>query len=400
MTQFKYRQLLLSGLTLSLLQSAPMAMAVETPATPALIDSGSFARDTSVNLERISLPGQETEAAKSSQAVSSESSKKSENSDGTDKTVEASASVTEEAPRAIAQSAPQRDSDIVPIDLTPVRLPERTSAFNGLDSFKSQALYKLPGRVFFNASVENSLRFEANTFQTNRHYLSDMVYRVLPNVTLGYALDKKTRVSANYFFFRDQYTLRNNALSRNIHSIGGRIDRDVKINDKTNVTFGLMPRVLFINTVNSPQVLFNDLIPSAVISRRVGQSGLIYGSVMGQVRWHGIASGFQEFDQFYSFGGAWRKGPWNFLIDNTLVTNFGNRRLRFGPNNQVIITTLEAGRRLHPRLPITAFVRAEPIYNIGANTTPGYAGFNFRIFGGLRAEVAKPPIFPIKLKHG
>ncbi|MBA4075321.1 MAG: hypothetical protein C0508_09775, partial [Cyanobacteria bacterium PR.023] len=113
MTQFKYRQLLLSGLTLSLLQSAPMAMAVETPSTPALIDSGSFARDTSVNLERISLPGQETEAAKSSQAVVSESSKKSENSDATDKPVEASASFTEEAPRAIAQSAPQRDSDIV-----------------------------------------------------------------------------------------------------------------------------------------------------------------------------------------------------------------------------------------------------------------------------------------------
>jgi hypothetical protein len=383
------------------------------PASPALIDSGTFARETNVNLERISLPGQETEAVKarssipncnsSSQAAVPESSDKSEksvNAENSDKPVEASASFTEEAPRAIAQSAPQRDADIVPIDLTPVRLPERTSAFTGLDSFKSQALYKLPGRVFFNASVENSLRFEANTFQTNRHYLSDMVYRVLPNVTLGYALDKKTRVSANYFFFRDQYTLRNNALSRNIHSIGGRIDRDVKINDKTNVTFGLMPRVLFINTVNAPQVLFNDLIPSAVISRRVGQSGLIYGSVMGQVRWHGIVSGFQEFDQFYSFGGAWRKGPWNFLVDNTLVTNFGNRRLRFGPNNQVIITTLEAGRRIHPRLPITAFVRAEPIFNIGANTTPGYSGFNFRIFGGLRAEVAKPPIFPIKLKHG
>jgi hypothetical protein len=115
LTQFKYRQLLLSGLTLSLLQSAPMAMAVETPSTPALIDSGSFARDTSVNLERISLPGQETEAAKynsniASQAVVSESSKKSENSDATDKPVEASASFTEEAPRAIAQSAPQRDS--------------------------------------------------------------------------------------------------------------------------------------------------------------------------------------------------------------------------------------------------------------------------------------------------
>lgn len=149
------------------------------PVSPALIDSGTFAQETNVNLERISLPGQETEAAKS-RSKSEPVDSQSEVSESTEKPVEASASFTEEAPRAIAQSTPQRNADIVPIDLTPVRLPERTSAFNGLDSFKSQALYKLPGRVFFNASVENSLRFEANTFQTNRHYLSDMVYRVLP----------------------------------------------------------------------------------------------------------------------------------------------------------------------------------------------------------------------------
>jgi hypothetical protein len=209
------------------------------PASPALIDSGTFAQETNVNLERISLPGQETEAAKSksksktdsanTQTENSDKSEKSASAENSDKPVEASASFTEEAPRAIAQSAPQRDADIVPIDLTPVRLPERTSAFNGLDSFKSQALYKLPGRVFFNASVENSLRFEANTFQTNRHYLSDMVYRVLPNVTLGYALDKKTRVSANYFFFLINI-LCQQCLERIFTSAV--IDRDVKINDK------------------------------------------------------------------------------------------------------------------------------------------------------------------------
>jgi hypothetical protein len=305
--------------------------------------------------------------------------------------------------RAIAQAVPNagsRENDFVPIDLTPVKLPERTSAFSGLDAYKASALYRLPARFFFNASVENSLRFEVNTFQTNRHYLSDMVYRVLPNVTMGYALDPKTRVSANYFFFRDQYTLRNNALSRNIHSIGGRIDRDIKINDRTNATLGFMPRVLFINTANAPSILYNDLLPSVVVTRRVGQSGLIYGSIMGQTRWHGILSGFQEFDQFYSFGSVTRRGPWNFLFDTTLNTNFGSRRLRRGPNNQVIIMTMEAGRRINPRYPVTAFVRAEPIFNIGANHTPGYAGFNFRIYGGIRAEVAKPPIFPIKLKQG
>jgi len=307
--------------------------------------------------------------------------------------------VVADAPRAIAQVGPvARDNDFVPIDLTPVRLPERVNTFNNYENFKAQALYRLPGRVFFNASVENSLRFEANTFQTNRHYLSDMIYRVLPNVTAGYALTKKTRVAANYFFFRDQYDLRASRLSRNIHSVGGRIDHDIPINEKTMLSVGVFSRALFIQTANAPNIDFYDIIPSATITRRAGMNGVIYGSVLGQLRFRDPFSNFQEGDQFYSLGGIWRKGPWSFLGDSTLVTNFGNSNLRGGPNNQVIILTGEVGRRIHPRLPVTAFVRAEPIFNMGANTTPGFSGFNFRIFGGIRAEVSKPPIFPIKLK--
>ncbi|MBP6592873.1 MAG: hypothetical protein KA255_07625, partial [Candidatus Obscuribacter sp.] len=248
-------------------------------------------------------------------------------------TLEASAQKPDQtiadAPRAIAQGRPiSRDNDFVPIDLTPVRLPERVSTFNNYENFKAQALYKLPGRVFFNASVENSLRFEANTFQTNRHYLSDMIYRVLPNVTAGYALTKKTRVAANYFFFRDQYDLRASRLSRNIHSVGGRIDHDIPINEKTMLSVGVFSRALFIQTANAPNIDFYDIIPSATITRRAGMNGVVYGSVLGQLRFRDPFSNFQEGDQFYSLGGIWRKGAWSFLGDSTLVTNFGNSNLR------------------------------------------------------------------------
>jgi len=354
----------------------------------------------------IKLQPQETPVSEPAADTSQKKAAASEESESRENTVpvaepapNAAAVQAEEAPRAIAVASPvSRENDFVPIDLTPVRLPERVNTFNNFENFKAHALYRLPGRVFFNASVENSLRFEVNTFQTNRHYLSDMIYRVLPNVTVGYALTKKTRVSANYFFFRDQYDLRDSRLSRNIHSVGGRIDHDFNINKKTTLTVGLFPRALFISTANAPSVQFYDIIPSVTVVRRVGMSGVVYGSVMGQLRFRDPFSNFQEGDQFYSMGGVWRKGPWNYLLDSTLVTNFGYSNLRGGPNNQVIILTGEVGRRIHPRLPVTAFMRAEPIFNIGANQSPGFAGFNFRIFGGLRAEVAKPAIFPIKLK--
>jgi hypothetical protein len=297
--------------------------------------------------------------------------------------------------RALAQAQPAANNDILPTDLTPVRLPERNNTFNGFDAFKTRGLFWLPSKFFFDFSLENSLRFELNTFQTNRHYLSDMVYRVLPNISAGYALTKKTRVSANYFFLRDQYDKRNKQLSRNIQSVGGRIDHDIKLGEKTTLTTGFMNRVLFINTSHQPGIVFNDLLPSGVITRRVN-GGVIYGSVIGQIRFRDILSKFQEGDQFYSLGGAWRRGRWTYLADSTLVTNFGNRHLRQGPNNQNIIMTFEVGRKILPC--VTAFARAQPIFNMGANHSPGYAGFNFRIFGGIRAEIGKPPIFPIKLK--
>lgn len=315
----------------------------------------------------------------------------------------ASAAQTSLAPlRAddIAQALPppRDDSDVLPVDLTPVRLPERGSAFTTLDTFKASALYNLPARMFFAGVVENSLRDETNVFQTENHNKNDMIYRVFPNVTVGYALTPKTRVAANYFFFRDQYTV-HNQLNRNIHSVGGRIDHDIPINNKTTLTLGFFARELLFN-FNGPNTPLNDLIPSMILTHRVGASSLVYASLLGQIRFQDVLGRFQEGDQFYSFGGLWRKRGWLFLTDCTLDSNFGNSRLRGGHNNQVVVLTMEASHRLHRNIPVSAFIRAEPIFNIGANSSPGFAGFNFRIFGGLRGELSKPAIFPVKVNRG
>lgn len=291
------------------------------------------------------------------------------------------------------------DQDIQPIDLTPVKLPERGGAFNTFDAYKAGLLYRLPARVFFNATCENSLRLETNVFQTDSHGSADMVYRVLPNVTVGYALTKRTRVSSNFFFFRDQYTRKATQLGRNIYSVGFRADHDIPIGEKTNVTASFFARELFFNVHRATPTPLCDLIPQLVIVRRVGTGGAIYGSVLGQIRFTNMLDRFQEGDQFYSVGGVWRKRPWIFTADTTFITNFGNSFLRGAPNNQVMILTLEAGRRIHPKVPLTAFCRVEPIFNMTSNTA-GTAGFNFRVFGGLRAEMAKPAIFPVKLKGG
>lgn len=287
---------------------------------------------------------------------------------------------------SVAQSM-RAETDIVPIDLTPVELPERG---NALDAFKAQTLYHLPARMFLYANCENSLRLETNVLQTATRNRADMIYRVLPNVTLGWAFAPRTRFAWNYFFLRDTYAP-NHFLNRNIHSVGFRVDHDTPIGEKNTLTAGFFARELFI-TNSGP---LNDLIPSVVLTRRVGYHGVVYGSILGQIRFRNVLQQYQEFDQFYSVGGSYNKGAWYLSADFTTITNFGKRQLRGGPNNQNMIITLEAGRRISRRLPITAFLRAEPIFNMGANSSTGFAGFNFRIFGGLRVEVAKPAIFPI-----
>ncbi|MEW3655139.1 hypothetical protein QOZ55_29820, partial [Pseudomonas aeruginosa] len=82
---------------------------------------------------------------------------------------------------SIAQSI-SRPDDTQQFDLTPIKIPERGAAFSNFDSYKARMLYRLPARMFFSGSCENSLRLETNVFQTSRDPQADLVYRVIPNV--------------------------------------------------------------------------------------------------------------------------------------------------------------------------------------------------------------------------
>jgi hypothetical protein len=277
-----------------------------------------------------------------------------------------------------------------------VQLPERGPQFTTFSTFQTAALYKLPAKMFFSAVVDNSLRLETNVYQTEKDHNADMVYRVFPNILLGYSVTPNTRIAGSYFTFQDQYTTQQEALSRNIQNFGWRVDHDIHITDRTTLTPGFFARTLLTKLNESASHDLTDLIPGVVLSHRVGYADVIYASVLGQLRWKNVFGEFQEGDQFYSIGSIMRRQLWTFWSDLTLNSNFGNQRLRQGQNNQVIILTLEAARQLSRRYPVQAFVQAQPIFNIGASS-PGYAGFNFRLFGGIRVAVSKPSIFPVKL---
>jgi hypothetical protein len=275
-------------------------------------------------------------------------------------------------------------------------MPERDNEFSTMQQMRINALYKLPAKMYINANVENSLRLETNAFQTTSHNQADMIYRVLPDTTIGYAFTPQSRVSANYFYFHDLYADHGHSLSRNVHSVGMRAEHDFQINPTTIVTTSIMDRELFITRFPA----LNDILPSVSLSHRVADNAVVYSSVLGQLRFRDFIGGkFQEGDQFYSLGSIYRGKRWIGSADATLIDNFGNGNLRFGPNsNHIIVLTMEGGRRLTQTVPLVAFVRAQPIFNIGSSQQ-GFAGFNMRLFGGLRLELSKPALFPRDLKN-
>lgn len=300
------------------------------------------------------------------------------------------------------------------VDLVPAALPRRTPAFGRYNDFQQRALYHLPAKMFFSSVIENSLRLETNVFQTSPKESSDMIYRILPNTTLGYALTKSTRVSANYFFLRDQYTDFSPLLNRNFHSLGFQITQALPVKGKTGVMVGFMGRGLWATLDKFPGSFFNDYLPSITVTRPLGDKGraMVYASVIGQLRFREMCARFQEGDIFYTLGHIYRRGGWTLANDFTLVSNFGSQKIRQGPDTQIIIMGQELSRQISRKYPwLQTFLRTQQIYNMGAGNVPfipgvtggggvypGFAGVNCRVFGGLRMTLNKDPIWVPKLK--
>ena len=92
---------------------------------------------------------------------------------------------------------------LYPTDVTPVNIGrERALLKPGLNYY----IFKnLPTRLWFNAVIETSQRYESNVFMSRTRYISDYVYRILPNVTVGYEVAKKVSIYCNYFMIKDVF---------------------------------------------------------------------------------------------------------------------------------------------------------------------------------------------------
>lgn len=311
----------------------------------------------------------------------------------------------------------------LPTDVVPLPESEGRNKFGERLQFKLNR--KLPSRFYFLAVTETSLRDETNIYQTasRAHMLraatggvpfglltgteqasvlksasiaskNDGVFRVLPNITAGWALTPKTRVFANYFLLRDQ-AFHQIAVNTVINSVGGGIQHDFIIGRRGNLQVTLQARELYQNKVHK---VF-DYLPGVTYSHAVTPRTVVFASALLQMRGKQfIVAPAREIDPFYSVGIVYQRGGWQFSHATTFLQNF---RQPFGSNalipinNYSFVLDFEVARRVIKKVPgLQAFVRAEPIWNLHSNATPGLSGMDFRIFGGLRLTVSKQSLLP------
>lgn len=278
---------------------------------------------------------------------------------------------------------------IIPTDVTPIPIGQERELIR--PGYRFYLMQKLPRRMWLNATVEASQRFESNVFFTTRDPQRDYVFRALPNITVGYNILPHTSVYANYFVIKDVFA--NNGILTNptTQSVSGGLRHEIPVSNRTNIQLDYQIRELW----QAAGLRQADMIP-AITATHVFNPRLIgFANIQLQMRSRNIFQGpTREIDPFYTIGLLYRWKQWTFTATDTFVSNFRQSDAIPNQGNLAMIADFEAARPLSKKLPgVVGFVRAEPIWNWESNSRPGLSGFDFRLFSGIRVSVSKPSYF-------
>jgi hypothetical protein len=290
-----------------------------------------------------------------------------------------------------AQAAPQENPtpQFIPTDTTPFTVaPERNGFSPG---YKFRIFQALPEKFWFNSTTEVSQRLETNVFQTYSNPRSDYVFRVMPNITVGYNIFKNISVYSNYFLIKDTYadhTILSKPVTQSL-SFGLRYTK--QLGRKTSFQGDFQVRELW----QAKFLQQFDYLPGITLTRVLTPNNIVYGSLLLQMRGaYPFLPPNRELDPFYTVGYVYRHGYWTFVANDTLVNNWRNPPFKTSiprQGNASMIADLEINHPILKRFPsLLAFVRAEPIYNWSSHKTAGLSGFDFRLYGGLRLTISKP----------
>lgn len=275
---------------------------------------------------------------------------------------------------------------IIPTDITPTRVGEERELLN--PGYKFYLMQKLPPRLWFSSVTEVTNRFESNVLFTPRQPRRDYVYRVLPNITVGYNVAPNTSVYANYFLIKDVFARTGFLSNPTFMSLAGGLRHQIPLGTRSNLQADFQVRQLW----QARLLRQADILPGLTFTHVFNPKLIGFVNTQLQLRSRNIwATGsFREIDPFYTVGllGRWRN--WSAIATNTLVTNYRFAQAIPSQGNFAVISDFELNRPVNKNFRgLVAFLRAEPIWNFGGRGQPGLSGFDFRIFGGIRLTATK-----------
>lgn len=274
---------------------------------------------------------------------------------------------------------------LVPTDVTPIGLGRERELLKPGPTF--YLLQKLPSRMWLNGSVEVSQRGETNVFFTNSNKKADYVFRVLPNLSVGYRILPRTSIYTNYFVLKDVFADHGRLSYPTTQSLAWGIRHEIPIRTRTNLQFDLQAREIW----QASHFRQFDFLPGVTLTHVVNPSTIAFGNIQLQLRGKNyFCAPTREIDPFYTIGVLHRRGMWTFSAVDTFVCNFRNGNAIPSQSNLSMIAQLEIARQVSKKVPgLVTFVRAEPVFNWASRGLPGISGFDFRIFGGLRYSFNK-----------
>lgn len=275
---------------------------------------------------------------------------------------------------------------VIPTDVTPIPIGQERELIR--PGYRFYLMQKLPRKMWFNATVETSQRLETNVFFTNNNPRPDYVFRVLPNISLGYNFLPHTSFYWNYFVIKDVFADNGILSYPTTQSLAGGLRHEIPINNRTNLQLDVQARELW----QAAGLRQSDIIPSITATRVFTPRCIGFANIQMQMRGAYPFNGpSREIDPFYTLGVLYRWKQWTFSATDTFVTNYRGSNAIPPQGNVAMIADFEVNRPIHKKLPgVVAFVRAEPIWNWSSHAFPGLSGFDFRLFSGIRMSVSKP----------
>jgi len=282
---------------------------------------------------------------------------------------------------------------VLPTDATKGNmLQDQAVAYPG---FKLRLWQKFPTRMWVQGSTEVTQRLDTNVFLNYKKPQPDYVFRVAPNMTVGYNILDQTSVYAQYFVIKDDYTVHHEPLTNPTTqsvAVGLRHYLPPMFKGRVSTYLDVQARELF----QSRGLRQSDINPSVNIQYFTTQHLSFFGSVTLQCRGSQPFTGAQrELDTFYALSMYYRRGPWQASISNSFVTNLREPFFTYSVpahGNVNMITDFELDRQIGKIQGLQVFVRAEPVFNWRSANAVGLSGFDFRLYSGVRVSFYKPSL--------